>query len=114
MKLVALKSDLTDLTGLLEDLRKKVYEPAAYIYYGTDHFLDKTGTNTAHAAYDAVVNEGIRFPSAGSAIGGARAPRPEQRLCDAVLELRPAEERPGIRMDLTGYSVRNPDGSVHL
>ena len=104
MKLVALKSDLADVTGRLDDLRKKVYEPAAYIYYGTDHFLSNIGTNEAHAAYDAVISEGIRFPNAGSAVGALALLNPNNVYVTQVSDFVLPKYAAAIRMDLTGYS----------
>lgn len=66
VKLFALRDEVTDVLKQLEDLRRKVYEPNAYVFYGDNHFLDLTGTNTAHASFDAIVGEGIRFPLAAS------------------------------------------------
>ena len=104
MKTLALKSDLVDLTGQLEDLRKKVYEPAAYIYYGTDHFLDKTGTNEDAQGYDAVVDEGIRFPGAGTATGALALLNPNDVYVTQSSNFVLPKYAPAVRMDLTGYS----------
>jgi len=40
--------------------------PETYADYGADAFLDVTESDTAHAGYSAKVEEGIRFPDAGS------------------------------------------------
>jgi len=100
----ALKNEVVDLTEQLEELRRKVYEPGAYIYYGTDHFLDETGTNVDHANYDAVVNEGVRFPSAGAATSTLALLNPNNSFVTVNTGFVLPKYGHGLRMSLAGYS----------
>lgn len=100
----ALKTEVVDLTSQLEELRKKVYQPGAYIYYGTDHFLDETGSNPAHASFDAVVAEGVRFPEAGSATSALALLNPNNVYVTNNGGFILPKYRHGLRLDLTGYS----------
>jgi len=102
----ALKSEVAALTDLLDDLRDEVYSPGAYIWYGTDHFLDDSTSNTAHGDFDAVVNEGIRFPTAASSEGTLALLDPNNVFVQPNLGgglIIPAYSH-SLRMDLTGYS----------
>ena len=100
----ALKNEVVDLTQQLEDLRNKVYEPGAYIYYGTDHFLTEEGSNPDHASFDAVVGEGIRFPEAGSATSTLALLNPNNVYVTLTNGFVLPKYGHGLRMDLTGYS----------
>ena len=100
----ALKNEVVDLTHQLEDLRNKVYEPGAYIYYGTDHFLTEDGSNPGHASFDAVVSEGIRFPEAGSATSTLALLNPNNVYVTLTNGFVLPKYGHGLRMDLTGYS----------
>ena len=100
----ALKSDIFDLTGQLDDLRRKVYEPGAYIYYGTDHFLDETNTNPDHPSYDAIVAEGIRAAEAGSATTSLALLDPNNAFVTVTNGFMLPKYSHGLRMSLTGYS----------
>ncbi len=100
----ALKNEVVDLTQQLEDLRNKVYEPGAYIYYGTDHFLTDEGSNPGHASFDAVVGEGIRFPEAGSATSALALLNPNNVYVTLTNGFVLPKYGHGLRMDLTGYS----------
>lgn len=64
-----LKSDFVSLVTLVNQILAKVNQPAAYLWYGTDNFLDATQsqtTATVEGAYNATINEGLRFPGSGS------------------------------------------------
>ena len=100
----ALKNEVVDLTQQLEDLRNKVYEPGAYIYYGTDHFLTEDGSNPGHASFDALVGEGIRFPEAGSATSALALLNPNNVYVTLTNGFVLPKYGHGLRMDLTGYS----------
>src|SRR5690606_16438629 len=100
----ALKNEVVALTQQLEDLRNKVYEPGAYIYYGTDHFLTEEGSNPDHASFDAVVGEGIRFPEAGSATSTLALLNPNNVYVTLTNGFVLPKYGHGLRMDLTGYS----------
>jgi hypothetical protein len=95
---------VVDLTQQLEDLRNKVYEPGAYIYYGTDHFLTEEGSNPDHASFDAEVGEGIRFPEAGSATSTLALLNPNNVYVTLTNGFVLPKYGHGLRMDLTGYS----------
>lgn len=100
----ALKNEVVDLTQQLEDLRTKVYEPGAYIYYGTDHFLDEDGSNPDHASFDAVVEEGVRFAVAGTATAALALLNPNNVYVTVNNGFVLPKYGHAIRMDLTGYS----------
>lgn len=100
----ALKNEVVDLTQQLEDLRTKVYEPGAYIYYGTDHFLDGDGSNPDHASFDAVVEEGVRFAVAGTATAALALLNPNNVYVTVNNGFVLPKYGHAIRMDLTGYS----------
>ncbi|WP_372675365.1 hypothetical protein [Aquicoccus sp.] len=102
----ALKSEIVSLTEQLDELREEVYAPGAYIWYGTNHFLDETGSNTGHVDFDAVVNEGIRFPMAASNTGAIALLDPNNVFVKPDMSgglVIPSYDHK-IRMDLTGYS----------
>lgn len=101
---VAMKNEIVDLTSQLHELRQKVYEPGAYIYYGTDHFLDETGTNPDHASYDAVVGEGIRFAIAGTQTSPLALLNPNNVFIQNTSGFVLPKFAHGLRMDLTGYT----------
>jgi len=104
MQLFALKSDMVDLLKQLEELRRKVYEPSAYVFYGSNHFLDLVGTNSAHSTYDAVIGEGIRFPLAGSATGALSLLNPNNPYVTVNSGLVLPKYTHGLRMNLAGYN----------
>ena len=100
----ALKSETVELTEQLEELRRKVYEPGAYIYYGTNHFLTDEGTNFDHPSFDAVVGEGIRFPEAGSATSVMALLNPNNAFVTVNSGFVLPKYSHGLRMNLAGYS----------
>lgn len=101
---VALKSEVVELVEQLATLREKVYEPGAYIYYGTDHFLDETGTNPAASGYDAVVGEGIRFGVAGTQTSALALLNPNNVFINNTSGFVLPKFSHGLRLDLTGYT----------
>ncbi len=101
---VALKNEVVELTEQLSTLREKVYEPGAYIYYGTDHFLNEEGTNTDHPSYDAVVGEGIRFGVAGTQTSALALLNPNNVFVQNTSGFILPKFSHGLRMDLTGYT----------
>jgi len=101
---VAMKNEIVDLTAQLDELRQKVYEPGAYIFYGTDHFLDEEGTNTEHPSYDAVVGEGIRFAIAGTQTSPLALLNPNNVFIQNNSGFVLPKFAHGLRMDLTGYT----------
>lgn len=104
MKLFALRTEVVDILKQLEDLRRKVYEPSAYVYYGSNHFLDLVGTNVAQAGYDAEVGEGIRFPSAGSQTSALSLLNPNNPYVTVNSGLVLPKYTHGLRMSLSGYN----------
>lgn len=104
MKMYALRSELIDLTAQLEELRRKVYEPASYYHYATNHFLDDTDTNDGATGYDAVVNEGIRFAQANSATSELALLNPSNVYVAVNSGFVLPKYSHSLRMDLTGYS----------
>jgi hypothetical protein len=104
LKLYALKTELKDVMVELEKLRQRVYQPSAYIYYGSNHFLDLTGSQTGHPGYDAVVAEGIRFPSAGSNSAALALLNPNNPYVNASNGFVLPKYSHGLRMNLAGYN----------
>jgi hypothetical protein len=104
LKLYALKSELKDVMVELEKLRERVFQPSAYIFYGSNHFLDLVGSQTAHASYDAVVGEGIRFPSAGSNSAALALLNPNNPYVSVNNGFVLPKYAHGLRMNLAGYN----------
>ena len=81
--LLSTKADQRFVNGLAIDVARvkdKVNLPDDYATYGADFFLDESESDTAHGSYAARVNDGLRFPSAGSAtaaieLGNATEPQ---------------------------------------
>jgi hypothetical protein len=100
----ATKSEIVELTEQLEEIRQEVYAPGAYIFYGTNHFLTADGSNIAHPDFDAVVEEGIRFPQAGSQTSELALLNPNNVFVSNTSGFVLPKYSNAIRMDLTGYS----------
>lgn len=101
---VALKNEVVELTQQLSALREKVYEPGAYIYYGSDHFLDEEGSNSAASGYDAIVGEGIRFNVAGTQTSALALLNPNNVFVQSATGFVLPKFSHGLRLDLTGYT----------
>lgn len=104
LKLYALKTDLVDILKELEKLRERVFQPSAYIFYGSNHFLDLVGSQTAHASYDAVVAEGVRFPSAGSNSAALSLLNPNNPYVTVNSGFVLPKYTHGLRLNLAGYN----------
>ena len=104
LKLYAMKSELKDVMVELEKLRQKVFQPSAYIFYGSNHFLDIVGSQTAHASYDAMVAEGIRFPNAGSSSVALALLNPNNPYVSVNNGFVLPKYAHGLRMNLAGYN----------
>lgn len=104
LKLYTMKSDYVDLLGEFEKLRERVFQPSAYIYYGSNHFLDLVGSQTAHASFDAIVGEGIRFPNAGSATAALSLLNPNNPYVTVNNGFVLPKYSHGLRMNLAGYN----------
>ncbi|MCI5078708.1 hypothetical protein [Oricola sp.] len=100
----ATKAEIAELTEELEVIRQEVYAPAAYVYYGTEHFLTEDGSNTAHPDYDAVVEEGIRFPHTGSQTAELALLNPNNVYVNSASGFILPKYSHAIRLDLTGYA----------
>jgi hypothetical protein len=100
----ATKAEIVALTEQLDELRDEVYAPGAYIYYGTHHFLTAEGSNTAHPEFDAVVEEGIRFPSAGAQTSALALLNPNNVYIRAETGFVLPSYTHALRLDLTGYA----------
>lgn len=100
----ASKAEIAELTEELEVIRQEVYAPASYVYYGTEHFLTEDGSNTAHPDYDAVVEEGIRFPHTGSQTAELALLNPNNVYVTAASGFVLPKYAHAIRLDLTGYA----------
>ena len=104
LKLYALKSEVKDVMVELEKLRERVFQPSAYVFYGSNHFLDLVGSQTAHASYDAVVGEGIRFPSAGSNSAALALLNPNNPYVTPNNGFVLPKYGHGLRLNLAGYN----------
>jgi hypothetical protein len=104
LKLYTMKSDYVDLLVEFEKLRERVFQPSAYIFYGSNHFLDLVGSQTAHASFDAVVGEGIRFPNAGSATAALSLLNPNNPYVTVNNGFVLPKYSHGLRMNLAGYN----------
>lgn len=104
LKLYALKTDLVDILVELEKLRERVFQPSAYIFYGSNHFLDLVGSQMAHASFDAVVDEGIRFSSAGSNSAALALLNPNNPYVTVNSGFVLPKYSHGLRMNLAGYN----------
>lgn len=104
LKLYTMKTDYVDLLGEFEKLRERVFQPSAYIYYGSNHFLDLVGSQTAHASFDAIVGEGIRFPNAGSATAALSLLNPNNPYVTVNNGFILPKYNHGLRMNLAGYN----------
>lgn len=75
---------LVDIVNILWEL---VHRPAAYIWYGTDNFLDTSASDTAltldSQAYTATVNEGLRFPEGATWTGNLALLNPSEPAIQA-------------------------------
>jgi len=67
MQARATLSQAIDLAMDVARVKERLEIPDTYIWYGADHFLDESESDTAHAGYSARVEEGIRPPAVGSA-----------------------------------------------
>lgn len=98
-------ADLAGLTELVEQMRQDLYAPATYIHYGTDHFLTEGSSYTGHVDYDAVIDEGIRFPDDGASAPAALALLdPNNVFVKAENGFVLPKYSHAMRMDLTGYT----------
>ena len=104
LKLYALRSELKDVMVELEKLRERVFQPSAYIFYGSNHFLDLVGSQTGFAGFDAIVAEGIRFPSAGSNSSGLALLNPNNPYVTLNNGFVLPKYAHGLRMNLAGYN----------
>jgi hypothetical protein len=100
----ATKAEIVELTEQVNELREEVYAPGAYIFYGTNHFLTAEGTATDHPDYDAVVEEGIRFPRAGSESAELALLNPNNVYISNTGGFVLPRYGNAVRLDLTGYS----------
>ncbi|WP_412506656.1 hypothetical protein [Roseovarius sp. SYSU LYC5161] len=103
----ATKAEIVELTEQVNELREEVYAPGAYIFYGTNHFLTAEGTATEHPDFDAVVEEGIRFPRAGSESTELALLNPNNVYISNTGGFVLPRYGNAVRLDLTGYSSEN-------
>ena len=57
------------LTAQLELLRNQVHQPAAFLEFTSNHFLDYVDIDINRVGYDAIIDEGMRLPYAASDVG---------------------------------------------
>jgi len=100
----ATKAEIVELTEQLDELRTEVYAPGAYIYYGTNHFLTADGSDYAHPDFDALVEEGIRFPQSGEDVAPLALLNPNNVYVTNNNGFVLPKYANGVRVDLTGYS----------
>lgn len=92
--------DYTKIVTLVNEIWNLVHQPAAYIWYGTDNFLDTSlsaTTSTLDGTYSASVTEGLRFPG-----GTATA-------TSVLTLLNPSD--PGVYV-YDNFAIPTPSGSV--
>jgi hypothetical protein len=66
-------NDIMNLTDQLEAIRNQLNRPNTFLHYSVDHYLDNTDGNENAAGYDAIVDEGVRFPNAAGLDDGTLA-----------------------------------------
>jgi len=112
---------MSDIAGLASDLagraslehvaqlgvdmakvKERLEIPDDYVFYGADHFLDSSESDTAHAGYSADSWEGIRPPIAATQTGALSLLNPmdpEARTSTGGLMLPAYEEITRLRME---------------
>lgn len=88
------------LVTLVKEIWDLIHQPAAYIWYGTDNFLDTSLsylTGNVDGAYRAQVEEGLRFPGTNASSTGTMA------------LLNPTD--PGALVAADGFMLPMPSGS---
>jgi len=68
-----LANQVAGIAAQVAGLAIKVSQPAAYIFYGRNYFLDSGGSDVTNGAFTAVINEGVRFPAGGATSTAALA-----------------------------------------
>ena len=100
----ATKAEIVELTEQLEEVRQELYAPGAYIFYGTNHFLTAEGSQIDHPEFDAVVEEGIRFPRAGAQTSQLALLNPNNVYVSKNDGFVLPNYTHALRLDLTGYA----------
>jgi hypothetical protein len=88
------------LVTLVKEIWDLIHQPAAYIYYGTDNFLDTSlsyTTGNVDGAYNAQINEGLRFPGTNAA------------ATTTLQLLNPSD--PTATISLDGFMLPTPSGA---
>ena len=65
---MASRAQFLQMAGDLARTKALLNLPASYAAYDADHFVDDSKTDTAGAAYGALVQDGLLFPRAGQAV----------------------------------------------
>lgn len=98
-------SEMSDLAAQLDQLRTHIFEPASHLVYNTDHLLDVATSQTGHGSYDAILEDGIRFPAAASATSALSLLDPNNAYVTKTGDFIMPKFGHAIRMDLTGYDA---------
>lgn len=64
-------TDFLRLVAIVNEIYNKLFRPGIYIWYGTERFLDESGSDVlanVDGAYSAMISEGLRFPGASAAV----------------------------------------------
>jgi hypothetical protein len=95
-----LLADYQKLVTLVKEIWDLIHQPAAYMFYGTDNFLDNSQsflTGNVDGAYNASVREGLRFPGSNTS------------STTTLQLLNPSD--PGATISLDGFMLPTPSGA---
>lgn len=99
----ALMSDLAEVSEALDALRAHVYAPTNSLSYLVDHFLTDETSHTAHTDYDALAEEGVRFPTAAESVGAISLLDPNNVYVSNAGGFILPKFHHSLRLDMTGY-----------
>jgi hypothetical protein len=102
LKNYVLLTDYQKLVTLVNQIWDLIHQPSAYIWYGTDNFLDASLSLTSgnvDGAYNAVVDEGLRFPGSNS----------DATVTSTLQLLNPTD--PSAQVAADGFTLPTPSGS---
>lgn len=95
---------LSQLSARLDALAIKVSQPAEYIFYGRNYFLDNSGSDVTNGSFTASINEGVRFASGASSTSQFALLNPlDPNAAVSSGYVIPAYT-PKLRLSCTGYA----------
>jgi hypothetical protein len=100
LKNYTLLTDFQKLVTLVNQIWDLIHQPPAFVWYGTDYFLDTSQsytTGNVDGAYNARIEEGLQFP------GGTGT-------TTATLSLLNPQD-PGAQMAADGFTLPTPSGA---